>query len=347
MTTNPPSKIHRPQTGFTLVELLVVITIIGILIALLLPAVQAAREAARRVQCQNNLKQLALACLNHEETHGCLPSAGWGRHWAGEPDRGFDQKQPGGWHYNILPYMEQDALHTMGARGSATEMAEKTARIATPIAAFSCPSRRSGGPYPYLQKRMNNISPQPSLIARSDYAASGGDKSDGTWGCYCPNTVEQGDQWTEATWKVKQLSAYHTTGVFYGRSQVTLAEISDGTSKTYMLGERFADPDHYADGICGADDEGWDTGWDWDTVRWSGASESADDKVGFPDENFRPTQDTPGITLGLVFGSAHANSFHMAFCDGSVQMMNYAIDLEVHRCLGNRKDGMTIDAKAY
>ena len=81
--------------GFTLVELLVVITIIGILIALLLPAVQAAREAARRAQCANNLKQMGLACLGHEEAHGHFPTGGWGWGWLGDPDRGFRQRQSG------------------------------------------------------------------------------------------------------------------------------------------------------------------------------------------------------------------------------------------------------------
>ena len=92
-----------------------VITIIGILIALLLPAVQAAREAARQMQCKNNLKQLALGCLNHENATGRFPTDGWGFAWTGDADRGTDWRQPGGWIYNILPYIEQQTLHDMGA----------------------------------------------------------------------------------------------------------------------------------------------------------------------------------------------------------------------------------------
>ncbi len=122
---NQKSEIRNQKSrAFTLVELLVVITIIGILIALLLPAVQAAREAARQTQCRNNLKQLALGCLNHEQAIGRFPTNGWGCRWTGDPDRGTDWRQPGGWIYNILPYIEQQPLHDLGAgkgRGTARQ----------------------------------------------------------------------------------------------------------------------------------------------------------------------------------------------------------------------------------
>ena len=112
---------QRAKRAFTLVEPLVVITIIGILIGLLLPAVQAAREAARQLQCRNNLKQLALAALDHEHVNHWLPTGGWGSTWVGDPDAGFGTLQPAGFFYNVLPYMEQQALHDLpqqAARGT-------------------------------------------------------------------------------------------------------------------------------------------------------------------------------------------------------------------------------------
>jgi prepilin-type N-terminal cleavage/methylation domain-containing protein len=144
----------RPRSwraGFTLVELLVVIAIIGILISLLLPAVQAAREAARRAQCVNNLKQLALACLNHESTVKTLPTAGWAS-WAfgvglpqvmGHPEAGTSLTQPGSWLFNILPYLEESPLYRMQQGLTGTTLHD-TAKIViqTPLNCMYCPSRR-------------------------------------------------------------------------------------------------------------------------------------------------------------------------------------------------------------
>ena len=105
------------QNAFTLVELLVVIAIIGILVALLLPAVQSARESARQLECKNHVRQLALGALAHETASGRYPTGGWGWFWVGDADRGNDRHQPGGWIYNILPYIEQVNLHQMPSDG--------------------------------------------------------------------------------------------------------------------------------------------------------------------------------------------------------------------------------------
>jgi len=144
------SKLTRQRRpGFTLIELLVVIAIIGILVALLLPAVQAAREASRRTKCLNNVKQLAMACLLHEDIHGHLPTNGRNWRWSADPNFGFGSEQPGGWHFNVLPYMEQQGLHDlgMGLTGSELEDAGRE-RILTVVPAFVCPSR--GGKEPFF-----------------------------------------------------------------------------------------------------------------------------------------------------------------------------------------------------
>jgi prepilin-type N-terminal cleavage/methylation domain-containing protein len=138
--------------GFTLVELLVVIAIIGVLVALLLPAVQAAREAARRTQCINHLKQIGLASINHNDSQGFLPSGGWGWYWVGDPDRGAGKDQPGSWIYHIFPYAELQNLHQLGSDGQSDVITVGQRNgvaqaMETPVSFINCPSRRPAKTY--------------------------------------------------------------------------------------------------------------------------------------------------------------------------------------------------------
>jgi prepilin-type N-terminal cleavage/methylation domain-containing protein/prepilin-type processing-associated H-X9-DG protein len=172
---NRPARAAVPMVaakGFTIVELLVVIAIIGALIALLLPAVQMARESSRRSSCANNLRQQAVAVKLHEGTHKIFPTGGWGGEWLGDPDAGYGPKQPGGWIYNVLSYIEQDNLRQLG-RGLQGVQKEQalTTLMESPIEVFYCPSRRLARLYPYTGGELKNAKP-PTAVAKTDYAIS-------------------------------------------------------------------------------------------------------------------------------------------------------------------------------
>ena len=348
---------QRAKCGFTLVELLVVITIIGILIALLLPAVQAAREAARQAQCRNNLKQLALACLQHESATGRFPTGGWGYCWTGDADRGTNWRQEGGWIYNVLPYIEQQALHDMGmgmgvadTGSTSPKMAANLQRMSVPLSTLYCPTRRPTIAYPWNNTtgdaagRMPVANAgMPTAVGRTDYAANGGDVySDDGGG---PASIAVYDnppgQMTAAARTTFNTIAATNTGIVSCGSRIKMADITDGTSNTYLVGEKYLDPDYYLNGLDGGDNEDALMGDNADIARWTAYSS------GPPPQYLAPFQDRPGTATYFYFGSAHANGFQMAFCDGSAKMIGYTIDPETHRRLGNRKDGLMADAKKW
>jgi prepilin-type N-terminal cleavage/methylation domain-containing protein/prepilin-type processing-associated H-X9-DG protein len=347
------------RRGFTLVELLVVITIIGILIALLLPAVQKAREAARRVQCQNHLKQLALGCITHENASKRYPTDGWGFGWTGDADLGNDWRQPAGWLYNVLPYIEQQPMHDMGMGYAWNDPIKLTAnlqRMAIPLESFHCPTRRTAKLYPYVWGNAGgckNASAAPAVVARSDYACNGGANYTSPGSPYAPawpsyNNNEGGpSQFSDAIDSTGNLTsaakqtfaniASAATGVIYCGSMIRPVDVTDGTSNTYLIGEKYMNYDCYETGTDAADNEEAMAGDNQDISRWT--------IWDWGGTIFRPMQDTPGYSNGIIFGSAHDSVFNMAFCDGSVQAMSYTIDKDVHLYLGNRRDGAVINPK--
>ena len=234
----------REWSGFTLIEVLVVISIIGILIALLLPAVEMARESSRRSTCANNLRQLAIAVKLHTDTHQTFPTGGWGGNWLGDPDAGYGTNQPGGWIYNILAYVEEDNLRQLG-RGLKDAPCDEalTKLMETPLEVLHCPSRRLPRVYPYTGGELKNAKP-PMEVAKTDYAIS-------------------------AT-------------ISYEKSEVIMSDIQlhgKGTSKTVLGGEKSVSADSYTTGTGPGDSLVAYVG-DADDIRRPPSGPLASDKQG-------------------------------------------------------------------
>ncbi len=318
------SEIRR--SGFTLVELLVVIAIIGMLVGLLLPAVQQAREAARQMQCGNNLKQQGLAALNHESSIRSYPSAGWSWAWEGDADMGLGEKQPGGWTYSILPFVEQNALWQLGSNGtqevdSDVKSANKV-RGQTPIAMFYCPSRRTAiNYYGYAYYNCDSLG---GVASKLDYSACVGDG------------YSSADKLSSYSEVLAHSTTSGRTGVTFYKSTTTPGEIRDGTSNTYLYGEKYLQSDRYytsASATATGDNQTTWSGIDNDSVRLTYYNSSG---------TYVPRQDRLGYDSGALFGSAHAGTFGMVMCDGSVHRLSYAVDAETHSNLGKKSDGNAV-----
>ena len=319
----------RSDKGFTLVELLVVIAIIGVLVALLLPAVQAAREAARMAQCKNHVKQLSLAMLQHDDAHGHLPSAGWLGNWTGDPNEGAGAAQPGGRIYNILPYIEQASIHQMGKGLTGLPLKRGLGkRDSIPIEFLNCPTRRPAIGYPQKLTPTNGF--YSETFARSDYAANAGDIRDLEGWCLDHVPMDRGAA-KGSTWRP---SIDRHNGIGYCGALVELRQITDGTSNTYAVGDRFLEPQNSLTGQAFADDYPMYTGFQDDLYR-SVFHDAADPNS----ESQIPLRDVDGLLDAYRFGSSHVSGVNMAMCDGSVTTISFDIDPEVHRQNGHRSDG--------
>jgi prepilin-type N-terminal cleavage/methylation domain-containing protein len=251
-------------SGFTLVELLVVIAIITLLVQLLLPAIQAARERARKTQCQNHLKQLGVAAQLHVDAYKYFPTGGWSDAFVADPGRGYGRDQPGSWLFSLLDYMEESPLRAAGGeRVDDSPLGPGlTALYQSAPTIFYCPSRRRAQAYPF--KRAGNGHwtlhagqgiLQLAAVTKCDYAVNSGDAIysaadpfDDEQEMWTPKSYgslkTDPQQWTDTT---NSQNSYFQNGVSYYRSEVKPARILDGLSKTYFCGEKFLAPEFYDD----------------------------------------------------------------------------------------------------
>lgn len=334
-------------TAFTLVELLVVIAVIGVLTAMLLPAVQAAREAGRRAQCQNNLRQLGVATMAHLAQQGTFPTGGWGENWVGIPGRGNGKGQPGGWIYNILPYLDNMVLHELGRRPNDPDMHEASRRRCEHVVStLFCPSRRAAKPFPAVREQATNPKETDELteVARNDYAMNGGTVAviDPDGG---PDSLADAETYA---W----LRTSKCNGISHCRSTVQSVSIRDGSSTTYLIGEKYLNSDDYETGRDPGDDAIAYSGDEEDILRWARDATEDDGTEVTPwplvlDQRNRDGG-VPGSTpvdpwTWHCFGSAHAAGTYFVFCDSSVRLMSYDLADEVHERLANRDDGRPVD----
>ncbi|MGE3777880.1 MAG: DUF1559 domain-containing protein [Pirellulaceae bacterium] len=292
------------RRGFTLVELLVVIAIIGILVSLLLPAVQAAREAARRMQCGNNLKQIGLAVHNYHDTFKVFPSG-----WVGDVNTASSEVW--GWSALMLPFIEQNALYEqMGVTRRSLRVLLSPAPagmgraslplVQTPLKAFICPTDTGYN--------------KPGLVHNNRHFNDGLGAAAGLGGATQVWPGVSNYMGIAGHRDVANNAA--NTGIFYGNSGIGISDVLDGTSNTLMVGER--DTFNCRSGT-------------WIGVRNPNGSGTRAVHVVSAHSQARPNDwksvawDTGRTGCGEGLSSLHPGGLQVALCDGSVRFISQTI----------------------
>lgn len=318
-------RFFKLRTGFTLVELLVVIAIIGILVALLLPAVQAAREAARRIQCSNNIKQLALACLNYESSTGSFP---YGNAYGG----GTNIRAAPSWIALSLPYFEQKTLYDKFDFTQLMDHANNDQGMAAIVKTLICPS--DGDAYkPMCEGRCTCCSLGGRQNAHGTWyiGVAGPVHNDSCGFCSDPNPSD-GNYCCQGTSYGSNNSA---PGIF-GRWPVgrKLKEITDGLSNTLLIGEALPHQNMHNVAI-GINLTNGSTNIPINLM----ATTAQMPRSGVADGTLHGQNPAPQM---MGFKSRHPNIIIFALADGSVRPVQARIDFRLINELGTMAGGETV-----
>jgi prepilin-type N-terminal cleavage/methylation domain-containing protein/prepilin-type processing-associated H-X9-DG protein len=319
---------RRQSAGFTLVELLVVIAIIGILIALLLPALQVAREAARRTQCTNGIKQMTLAIHTFEASNKRFPQGGtipwppvYHRPGVGNYNAFFpSQTQPYlgmSWAYAILPFIEQLGLSKLPDENQMSQVS---------VSFYFCPSRRA----PSNQQGrflMDYAAAVPTNVQKGRTSETLQLENNMTVDAFWGNINGQFYDHNIGPRDAKRIFNGIITRTYIAQP-TTFAKIRDGASNTLLIGEKRLQMENYSAGDW-HDDRGWTDGWDPDVLRSTGFTPRQDRNLSDPADNY----------LGYRFGGAHTSGINASFADGRVTHIDYAVDGTVFALMGDRRDG--------
>ena len=334
------------RKAITRIDLLVLLGALSFVIQAAIPGIDVAREAARRSHCSYNLREISQGVLNHVDLNNkVFPSGGWGHHWIGEPERGTGIDQPGGWIFNTLAYVDQEELRNagLGLQGREREKAI-IERCRTEVGLFICPSRHSvalynnGGKETLITKD-GKIRPFGGKVAKSDYAACSGNlekiNSFVKFKWTFPKSLEEGDaedfQWpADLGYLGYRGETLRPNGIIYGRSATKLEDIVDGTSNTYLIGEKTVRKGFYTNGKDAGDTRSMYVGFCSDTSRVTSHRATPDQKLQWANPN--------------RFGGPHPEIWLVAFADGSVREMSYAIDDSVHKASGDINAEATAEA---